>query len=228
MRRIALVFLTMVLAVAVAFGQSEPQGPIHPRVPIKPEKTAPAQSDDQTQSNDTAGQASSKESRGDASAPLGDLQEHPDSDSASTGEMHVWNPHKADKDVEVGDYHMKRKNYPAAESRYREALQYQNNNGAAMFGLAMALEKQKKTGEAVQYYGLYLKTLPHGPEADKAKSALQRLGAAVPPDTGTTEASKKFIGRRPLKPQRDTESCFSTFGWEHCSEKQIEERPPTL
>ena len=221
---------SLALLTAVAAGQSsEPQGPIRPRVPIRQDKQRPAPSqpsEDQPTSKDTPGQASSKESKGDSSAPLGDLQDHPESDSGTTGEMHVWNPHKADKDVEVGDFHMKRRNYPAAESRYREALDFQNNNAPAMYGLAQALEKEKKNDEAVQYYALYLKTLPHGPKADDAKSALQRLGAPVPENTGTVAGSKdKLVGYAP-KPKRDSETCVSIYGWEHCPPKKIDEQPP--
>jgi len=183
MRRLFLLLGALLLLSGLALAQSEePQGPIHPRGPVKEGKQSPKQPDattgDQQQSSDTSGQASSRDNRGDASAPLGDVQEHPDSDSADTGELHLWNPHKADKDVEVGDYHMKRKNYPAAESRYREALLYQDNNAPAMFGLAQALEKEKKHEEAIQYYTLYLKTLPNGPKANDSKTALQRLGRA--------------------------------------------------
>jgi Flp pilus assembly protein TadD len=230
MRGLLLIALAMFLFSTVGFAQDEPQGPIRPRVPIKEDKqkAAPAhtQPASQEQSGDTAGQASSKESKGDSSAPLGDLQEHPESDSGTTGEMHVWNPHKADKDVEVGDFHMKRHNYPAAESRYREALDYQNNNAQAMFGLAQALEKEKKNDEAIQYYAMYLKTLPHGPKADDCKSALHRLGAPVPENTGTIASKDKLVGYEPPKPQRDTETCVAVFGWEHCPPKKIDEQPP--
>lgn len=200
MRSLLVLIATLFLSVGITFSQSEPQGPIQPRVPVKPSKPAqsqpqtapsqsPGQSEDQ-QPSGTEGQASSKESKGDTSAPLGDAQEHPESDSADVGEMHVWNPHKADKNVEVGDYHMRRKNYPAAESRYREALQYQNNNAPAMYGLAQALEKEKKPQEAVQYYAMYLKTLPHGPQAENAKAALHRLGGALPDNAGPVAESK--------------------------------------
>jgi cytoskeletal protein RodZ len=145
-RRFILFIAITALFSSLALAQSDvPAGPIHPRGPIKQDKQSSKKSDttadDQQSPPDSAGQASSKESRGDTTAPLGDLQEHPESESAETGELHLWNPHKADKDVEVGDYHMRRHNYPAAESRYREALQYQNNNAPAMFGLAEALEK---------------------------------------------------------------------------------------
>ncbi|HZU21388.1 MAG TPA: tetratricopeptide repeat protein [Terriglobales bacterium] len=208
-----LAIIGFALITVLAAAQAEPQGPIQPRVPIKPDKQHPAQAAPDDQSSNQPGQASSKESRGDTSAPLGDLQEHPDSDTATTGEMHLWNPHKADKDVEVGDYHMRRRNYPAAESRYREALDYQNNNAPAMYGLAEALEKQKKNDEAIEYYGLYLKTLPHGPKADDAKSALHRLGAAVPQNTGTIAGKDKLVG---YAPQRESETCVAVFAREHC------------
>ena len=154
---------------------------------------------------DPAGQASSKGSRDDASAPLADAQEHPDSD---TGELRLFNPHKADKDVEVGEYYLRRKNYAAAESRYREALEFQYNNAPAMYGLAESLEKQKKNDEAVEFYTKYLATLPHGPEADNCKAALQRLGAPVPAGTGTI-AQADTKDAKPLRdrPPRTSSVC---------------------
>lgn len=230
--RVCFVILGLLIASAMAFGQSEPQGPIRPRGPIKEDKQRPAQtrSDDQQSSKDAPpGEASSKESKGESGAPLGDAQEHPESDTGGTGEMHVWNPHKADKDVEVGDYHMRRKNYPAAESRYREALDFQNNNAPAMFGLAQALEREKKSSEAAQYYALYLKTLPHGPKADDAKSALQRLGAAVPQNTGTIAMPKGLTPnpeKDPVNYPGNSGTCVSVWGWERCGGKPIDEKPP--
>ena len=46
--------------------------------------------------------------------------------NGDVSEFHPWNPHKAAKDIEVGDYYFKeRKNYRAAADRYREALALQ-------------------------------------------------------------------------------------------------------
>ena len=50
-------------------------------------------------------------------------------------------PHKAAKDIEVGDFYFKKKNYAAAESRYREALYYKDNDAIATYHLALCLEK---------------------------------------------------------------------------------------
>jgi len=90
-------------------------------------------------------------------------------------EFHPWDPHRAAKNVEVGDFYFKRKNYRAAEDRYREALLYKNNDALATFRLAVCLEKMDRPGEARREYESYLKILPRGPEAEHAKKALDRL-----------------------------------------------------
>jgi tetratricopeptide (TPR) repeat protein len=90
-------------------------------------------------------------------------------------EFHSFDPHKAAKDVEIGDYYFKRKNYRAAESRYREALLYKNNDAIATFRLAECLEKTDRPEEALLEYESYLTILPHGAEAEKAQKAIERL-----------------------------------------------------
>jgi tetratricopeptide (TPR) repeat protein len=134
------------------------------------------------------GQSSSKDTQIDLSPPEDDVKAHPKSSdklmdvegspaNADVNEFHPWNPHKAAKDVEVGDFYFKRKNYKAAEDRYREALYYKDNDAIATFRLAVCLEKLDRPGEAQKEYENYLKILPNGPEADQAKKAIDRLKA---------------------------------------------------
>lgn len=92
-------------------------------------------------------------------------------------EFHTWDPHKAAKSIEVGDFYFKRKNYRAAEERYREALRYKENDAAATFRLAVSLEKLGVLDDARSEYESYLKILPHGPEAEQAQKAVDRLKA---------------------------------------------------
>ena len=117
-----------------------------------------------------SGESSSKESQ---------LPPMPGStaDSGDVQEFHPYNPHKADKDVEVGDFYFKRGNYRAAESRYAEALLYMSNHATAIYRLAEAREKLGKTAEARKSYEKYLKILPEGEYAAQAKKALARLDA---------------------------------------------------
>lgn len=121
----------------------------------------------------------------DISPPPGD-NEHPGSlmvdpdDENDVVEMKPWNPHQADKELEVGMYYFKRQNYVAAESRFRSALLWQDNHAEATYRLATALEKLKHAAEARTYYQQYLKILPKGEFAADAKKALARLGPPTP------------------------------------------------
>jgi tetratricopeptide (TPR) repeat protein len=174
----------------------------------KPSKAPPANQppprSDQSRPEDKSGStpetgvsSSSKDTRPDLSAPADDAKNHPDSSTAlheaedaaglyegdeigGVQEFKPWNPHKAEKDVEVGDFYFKRKNYRAALDRYREALYYKNNDAVATFRLAVCQEKLGDEAEARNAYEAYLKILPDGPFAAEAHQALQRLKAQNP------------------------------------------------
>lgn len=100
---------------------------------------------------------------------------HEGADVTGVTEFHAYDPHKAAKNVEVGDYYFKRKNYRAAESRYEEALQWKPNDAAATFRLAQTEEKLGKKSDAVKNYQAYLKILPEGEFSIEAKSGIGRL-----------------------------------------------------
>jgi tetratricopeptide (TPR) repeat protein len=138
-----------------------------------------------------AEESSSRETRIDISPPKDDAKNHPNSDSAFEEEMqrapvknaedvqefHPWNPMRALKDIEVGDYYYKRKNYRAALDRYKEALYYKDKDAVATFHLAQCEEKLAQPEEALDNYEGYLKILPHGPFAEEAQKSIERLKA---------------------------------------------------
>jgi tetratricopeptide (TPR) repeat protein len=134
------------------------------------------------------GESSSKDTQIDLSPPEDDSKTHPKSSAAvadaevgisgagsGVSEFHTWDPHKAAKSIEVGDFYFRRKNYRAAEGRYREALQYKDNDATATIRLAVCLEKLGVLDDARVEYESYLKILPHGPEAAQAQKAIDRL-----------------------------------------------------
>jgi Flp pilus assembly protein TadD len=140
------------------------------------------------------GESSSKDTQTDLSPPADDAKAHPQSsdavakaeDTSLSGgitEFHTWDPHKAAKDIEVGDFYFRRKNYRAAEDRYREALTYKDNDAIATIKLAECLEKLGILDDARAEYESYLRILPHGPEANQAQKAINRLKAQT---TGLT------------------------------------------
>jgi tetratricopeptide (TPR) repeat protein len=140
------------------------------------------------------GMSSSKDTQIDLSPPPDDAKAHPQSSAAVAAaeaselgsggitEVHTWDPHKAAKSVEVGDFYFRRKNYRAAEDRYREALGYKDNDAVATIKLAVCLEKLGVLDDARAEYQSYLKILPHGPQAAEAQKAIDRLKAQT---TGT-------------------------------------------
>src|SRR6476660_5263702 len=151
------------------------------------ETSAPSAQDQKEQQSAREGElSSSKDTRIDLTPPADDAKKHPDSGAAimdsenpasDVQEFQPWDPHKAAKDIEVGDYYYKRKNYRAARERYKEALVYKPNDAIANFRLAECQEKLSNPGDAVAHYQEYLKILPHGPFAADAEKALVRLKA---------------------------------------------------
>ena len=119
----------------------------------------------------------------DLTPPVGDIQEHPNSDAAqqNVNELHPWDPHRAAKDVEVGDYYFKRQNYRGAESRYRDALIYKPDDAVSTFRLGQICDKTGRISEAVFFYKNYLKILPRGPYAGDAQNAITKLEAQLNP-----------------------------------------------
>ena len=137
-----------------------------------------------------AGESSSRDSRIDLSPPPNDAKDHPNSTipmddtdqngSADVREFHPFDPHRALKDLEVGDFYFKKKNYGAALDRYREALFYKPNDAVSNFRMAQALDKLARLDEAAEHYQEYLRILPNGPLAEEAKKALEKLKATAP------------------------------------------------
>jgi tetratricopeptide (TPR) repeat protein len=132
-------------------------------------------------------------------APPGDDAKHPGSGEMEivpadgVTEMKPWDPHEADKDVEVGLFYFKRLNYRAAEARYRDALKWQDNHAEARYRLAVVLDKEGKNAEAKQFYESYLKLLPKGEFELDSKKALERL-------SGTAEGQKKSDKKKATSP----------------------------
>jgi len=145
---------------------------------------------DERLSSASSGESSSKSTQIDISPPAGDDKDHPDSASAvregqeeaapSVEEFHPWDPHKAAKDVEVGDYYYRQGNYKAALSRYQEALEYKQNDAVANYRVGQCQEKLNNPQDAVEHYEAYLKILPNGPFSNDARKALAKLQKNAP------------------------------------------------
>ena len=154
---------------------------------LPPDPNGPAPSQAPPRYEHEAGVSSSHDTKIDLSPPKDDAKDHPKSTSAvadaedtaasDVQEMHPWNPHKAAKDIEIGDFYFKRKNYHAALDRYREALEYKPDDALANYRMGECFAKLDNPDEAVTHYQAYLKILPQGPLSGDAHKALEKLQA---------------------------------------------------
>jgi len=126
---------------------------------------------------------------GDSSSRDTGAETPPGEPDDSVTELHAWDPHKALKNVEVGNYYYRQHNYRAALSRYCEALQYKPNDAIATFRVAETLEKCGDLAGARTYYEAYLKILPAGPSAEQSRKALDRL-------KGQSELASKHLAQQ--------------------------------
>ncbi len=120
------------------------------------------------------GESSSRDSQIDLNAKPEPRETAPAAEDDAV--LQPWDPHKAAKDVEVGQYYFKIKNYRAALERFNHALTYKPNDAEATFGLAMTQEKLDLLALADQNYRKYLQILPNGPKSKDAEAALKRIG----------------------------------------------------
>ena len=145
------------------------------------DKSAPAPKDNRANpprsDNVPAGESSSKQTAIDISPPANDAKSHPEAElgSSDVDEFTPYDPMKAMKCIEVGDWYYKQENYKAAVSRYREALEWKPQDAEATYKLAQVLNKTGDVNGAKENYEAYLKILPNGPYAKKAKEALSKL-----------------------------------------------------
>jgi tetratricopeptide (TPR) repeat protein len=119
-------------------------------------------------------ESSSKDSQADFNAaPL--AKEPPPAPAVDEKSFHPWDPHRAAKDVEIGYYYFKQKNYRAALDRFNDALLYKPRDAEATFGLAQTQEKLELLNQAYLTYQEYLKILSAGPHARESQDSMKRL-----------------------------------------------------
>ncbi len=193
--------IIIVVALAASYGwaqQDSNQNKSSPS-PAPPNQSSPSQSSPAPSSptpaagaSSDAPESSSRDTRIDTTPPKDDAKNHPNSEeavsdleasspsdsSSDVQEFHPWNPYKANKDIQVGDYYFKRKNYKGALDRYKEALYYKQNDAVATYRMGECEEKLGHKEEAKKYFEQYLKILPDGPLAKEAHDSLAKLDKA--------------------------------------------------
>lgn len=108
-----------------------------------------------------------------AQAPV--LQNPP----AQAEEEFEFNPLKAEKNLEVGQYYLKKGNYDAAIDRLKDALKYKSNFAAPHRLLGEAYEKKDRYEDAVKHFKRYLEILPSADDAKKVQKRIEKLAERI-------------------------------------------------
>lgn len=162
-------------------GDTSPTRPNDPSPKAHDQYERPPFPGDAPGAKPTGGSATGESSSRDTQIDLGNrsAKEEPAPAKEDESVLKPWDPHKAAKDVEVGQWYLKLKNYRAALERFNSALTYKPDDAEAIYGLAITQEKLDLLSLADQNYRKYLGILPNGPRSKDAEEALKRIAPSV-------------------------------------------------
>jgi tetratricopeptide (TPR) repeat protein len=84
-------------------------------------------------------------------------------------------PVLCEKNIKVGDFYYKKKNYVAAIRRYLDAIDYQTNSVRAYESLARAYEKNDEPQKAIAAYKQFIDNNPDSPNVPEFRAKLAKL-----------------------------------------------------
>jgi tetratricopeptide (TPR) repeat protein len=87
----------------------------------------------------------------------------------------AWDPLRAEKDIEVGQYYMKKGDVDAAIDRFQDATLAKPGYAIPFRFLAEAQEKRGLKKQALKSYQRYLDLYPHAEDGDKVRKKIEKL-----------------------------------------------------
>ena len=105
----------------------------------------------------------------------------PNTDNATKNaeDQPKWDPLRAEKDLEVGQYYMKRGEYDAAIDRFTDAIDAKPGFAVPFKFLGEAQEKKGVKKKAIKSYQRYLDLVPHADDAEKVRKKIEKLQREV-------------------------------------------------
>jgi tetratricopeptide (TPR) repeat protein len=94
----------------------------------------------------------------------------------------AWDPLRAEKDLEVGQYYMKKGDLDAAIDRFQDATTAKPGYAIPFRFLAEAQEKKGLKKQAIKSYQRYLDLYPHAEDGDKVRKKIDKLYKEVQKD----------------------------------------------
>ena len=101
----------------------------------------------------------------------------PNKDNATQNspDQPTWDPLRAEKDLEVGQYYMRRGDVDAAIDRFQDATVAKPGYAIPFRFLGEAQEKKGLRKQAIKSYQRYLDLYPHAEDRDKIQKKIDKL-----------------------------------------------------
>src|SRR5690348_17399720 len=123
---------------------------------------------------DPAPESSSKPADAPA-AKKPDKKKKSDTAAQSAPDQPTWDPLRAEKDLEVGQYYMRKGDVDAAIDRFQDATTAKPGFAIPYRFLGEAQEKKGLKKQAIKSYQRYLDMVPHAEDGAKIKKKLEKL-----------------------------------------------------
>lgn len=114
-----------------------------------------------------------------APQPKSPAKPNKDTATKSAPDQPAWDPLRAEKDLEVGQYYMKRGDYDAAIDRFNDAAEAKPGYAVPFKYLGEAQEKKGLKKQAIKSYTRYLDLYPHAEDAEKIRKRIDKLWSEV-------------------------------------------------
>jgi tetratricopeptide (TPR) repeat protein len=98
-----------------------------------------------------------------------------DNATEAADDQPTWNPQKAEKDLEVGQYYMRKGDVDAAIDRFQEAAIAKPGYALPFRYLGEAQEKKGLKKQAIKSYQRYLDLYPKAEDGEKIKKKIEKL-----------------------------------------------------
>ena len=110
-----------------------------------------------------------------AAPPKSSPKQKKDTATQNAPDQPVWDPLRAEKDLEVGQFYMKKGDLDAAMDRFQDAAIAKPGYAVPFRFLGEAQEKKGLKKQALKSYQRYLDLYPHAEDGDKVRKKIDKL-----------------------------------------------------
>jgi tetratricopeptide (TPR) repeat protein len=117
-----------------------------------------------------------------APPPKSSAKRKKDTATQNASDQPVWDPLRAEKDLEVGQFYMKKGDLDAAIDRFQDATTAKPGYAIPFRFLGEAQEKKGLKKQALKSFQRYLDLYPHAEDGDKIRKRIDKLYKEIDKD----------------------------------------------